>query len=192
MRHWLIFRSFVQLIGLLAVHFFMASVHAQAIGKGDVDLVPILSIKVDKLIPMTVRVVDVVGSDKDFKLVPVSNKFSDRIRSAIVRSFEGAGVFRGIGTDGETDLDLKTIVVSSAIVKSEDVLSTEFRQDMTIRYEFIDRGTGKLVWRETYVGEGGATGMGSAHFLEARDLAVKETIRLLVEGVNERWTFVRQ
>jgi hypothetical protein len=131
----------------------------------------------------TVRVLEIASLTSSL-VVPVTG---DQLREALIIALTEGNVFRSISAAGESDLDLRTTIVSQTITQYR-IPAWEFRRDVTISYEFLDRASGNTVWRDTIRAEAGSTAFGGyTGNVEAGGLSVRENLKLLLEGIAQRW-----
>ncbi len=132
----------------------------------------------------SVRVLEIANPASSL-VAPVTG---DQLREALIIALTKGNVFRATSAGGESDLDLRTTIVSQTITRFRSLTALEFRRDVTINYEFLDRASGNTVWREAIRAEAGSTNFGGhAANVEAGGLSVRENLKLLLEGIAQRW-----
>ena len=104
----------------------------------------------------SVRVLEIANAATSL-VAPVTG---DQLREALIIALTKANVFRSTSAGGESEIDLRTTIVSQTITRFRSLTALEFRRDVTINYEFLDRATGNTVWRETIRAEAGSTNFG--------------------------------
>jgi hypothetical protein len=135
-------------------------------------------------ISKSIRIAEVTGGRKSTfgGAAMVSNEL---FKAALLETFQHAKVFRSVVTEGESDVDLQANIVSQG-QKIGSLL--EYRHNMIVNYNFIDRKSGNVVWRETYQSEFGSRAFaGGTRTVRSVEGTVRENLTLLLEDVQARW-----
>lgn len=154
---------------------------------GNVDMVPTIepNPRIAR-IPNELRIAPVsipreYDSKKDYIVTWASS-----IRDALARSLAKSQLFSRVSKEENADFALEAHVVAADISKQREFTSMEIRIEVTVRYDIRQTSTGKIIFSESFQSSGGSTTLkGVVATAEARETAIRETIRLLITAVGE-------
>ena len=135
-------------------------------------------------ISKSVRIAEVTGGRKSTfgGAAMISNEL---LKAALLETFQRAKIFRSVVSEGESDIDLQANIVSQG-QKIGSLL--EYRHNMIVNYNFIDRKSGNVAWRETYQSEFGSRAFaGGTRTVRSVEGTVRENLMLLLQDVQTRW-----
>ncbi|MCK5504854.1 MAG: hypothetical protein KAJ10_06810 [Thermodesulfovibrionia bacterium] len=134
----------------------------------------------NKTIDKTIRVLEVDHtirgqwfSEKNY----VNNK---TFRDVLMTSLNQAQIFKSVHSGVNTDLDLKAHIIVHLFKKP----ARDIRNELIVRYTFINNKTGNIILEDIIHTEFGATGVN-----EACEGAVRENVKLFLQGIYERWPY---
>jgi hypothetical protein len=165
---------------LVVVSFLLASCS----GPSQKAMVPDINANHHTQINKSVRVVEVTGGMKPM-FGGAQSITNEQFRAALVATLAQSKLFRAVQTDGDSDLSLKASIVSQ---RQKMGFGIEYRQEIIVSYEVIEKVSNKVVWRDTYQSEFGSMAFsGGTRTTRACEGSVRENLALLLQGINERW-----
>ncbi|MEZ4599587.1 MAG: hypothetical protein R2940_07345 [Syntrophotaleaceae bacterium] len=108
------------------------------------------------------------------------------LEAALFAGLKNSGIFSAVTREGETDLDVSAIILSQRSVQDNSRLET--RNTLKVGYIFVDRKSGKAIWRETIETEFGSRALlAHTRYREACEGGAHENLSAFIKALSENW-----